>query len=287
MKIQYAALTDPGRIRDNNEDNFLTLPEQGLFLVADGMGGHNAGEVASRLAVETVTEEAARLPALNAKVSWWRRLFFKEKNTFNPVEWLHHTILKANSRIWDAAQAAEEKKGMGTTLALILRREQALLTAHVGDSRVYRFRKKKLSQLTQDHSLAQELVRQGVMTEEEALYSAPSNVLTRALGVRENVAEDIIYHSVESGDLFLLCSDGLYNMVDDDEMQNILRQNLPIKDTTTTLLRGRQQRRRHGQHHRGPGPVSITHSYPVCFPILGPHGGRGSSSGVGFRARTR
>ena len=205
-------------------------------MVADGMGGHNAGEVASRLAVETVTAEATGLPVLNAKIPWWRRLFFKQKSTFNPVDWLHRTIIKANGRIWDLAQSSEEKKGMGTTLALILRREQALLTAHVGDSRVYRYRNKKLSQLTQDHSLAQELVRQGVMTEEEALYSAPSNVLTRALGVRENVAEDIIYHSVESGDLFLLCSDGLYNMVDDDEIRNILRQNKPIKETTATLL---------------------------------------------------
>ena len=93
-----------------------------------------------------------------------------------------------------------------------------MLTAHVGDSRVYRLRNRKLTQLTQDHSLAQELVRQGVMTEEEALYAAPSNVLTRALGVKPSVAEDIIYHSVEPGDIYMLCSDGLYNMVDEDDI---------------------------------------------------------------------
>lgn len=236
MKIQYAAKTDPGKKRDNNEDNLLTLPEQGLFLVADGMGGHNAGEVASAIAIETVTKEAARLPALNARLPWWKRLFSGKKPPFNPVEWLHQTITKANARIWEASQEDAGRKGMGTTLALVLKREQALLTAHVGDSRVYRFRNRKLSQLTQDHSLAQELVRQGVMTEEEALYSAPSNVLTRALGVRDKVSEDIIYHSVESGDLFLLCSDGLYNMVDDDVIVKIINKNSSLQDMTAELV---------------------------------------------------
>jgi protein phosphatase len=101
---------------------------------------------------------------------------------------------------------------------------------------VYRIRNGKISQLTQDHSLAQELVRQGVMTEEEALYSAPSNVLTRALGVREKVAEDIIYHSVEPGDLFLLCSDGLYNMVDEDDMVHVIKGDGGLEDKAEKLI---------------------------------------------------
>jgi protein phosphatase len=236
MKVLYAAKTHPGQKRDNNEDNLLILPDQGLFLVADGMGGHNAGEVASAMAVETVTREAANLPALGAKVSWWRRLFGSPKSNFNPVEWLHGTIVRANERIYREAQGSAQRKGMGTTLALILKREQALLTAHVGDSRVYRIRNGKITQLTQDHSLAQELVRQGVMTEEEALYSAPSNVLTRALGVREKVAEDIIYHSVEPGDLFLLCSDGLYNMVDEDDMVHVIKGDGGLEDKAEKLI---------------------------------------------------
>ncbi|MBF0529511.1 MAG: serine/threonine-protein phosphatase, partial [Deltaproteobacteria bacterium] len=111
-----------------------------------------------------------------------------------------------------------------------------LLTAHVGDSRVYRIRRKKMMQLTQDHSLAQELVRQGVMTEEEALYSAPTNVLTRALGVRDKVSEDIIYHSVEPGDVFLLCSDGLYNMIDEDDMLRIVNENNSLDIKTSRLI---------------------------------------------------
>lgn len=236
MKILYAAKSDPGKKRDNNEDNLLVLPDQGLFLVADGMGGHNAGEVASAMVVETVTREAAKLPAVHSKQSWWRRLFFRSKPNFNPVEWLHNTIALANERIWGAAQSQSGKKGMGTTVAMILKREQALLTAHVGDSRVYRIRNNQILQLTQDHSLAQELVRQGVMTEEEALYSAPNNVLTRALGVRDKVAEDIIYHSVESGDIFLLCSDGLYNMIDEEDMVRIIKENSALDIKASKLI---------------------------------------------------
>ena len=237
MAIQYAARTDPGRKRSNNEDNYYALPDHGLFLVCDGMGGHNAGEVASAMAIDTVAQEAKRLPPLNENISWWRRLFHSKDEGFNPVEWLHNTVARSNDLIHKAAQANAERKGMGTTLVLILKREQALLTAHVGDSRVYRYRRKQLSQLTQDHSLAQELVRQGVMTEEEALYSAPSNVLTRALGVRPRVEEDIIYHSIEPGDLFLLCSDGLYNMVDDDEIVAVIRhEQSPLQARCDTLV---------------------------------------------------
>ena len=236
MKIQYAAITDPGMVRGNNEDNYLVLPDQGLFIVADGMGGHNAGEVASQIAVDTLAQEAEHLPALNARLPWWKRIFSRPA-PFNPVQWLHDAITQANARIFQAAQESEGKKGMGTTIVLILKRELALLTAHVGDSRVYRIRKKKLSQLTKDHSLAEELVRQGVLTEEEALYSAPSNVLTRALGVREQVNEEIIYHSVEPGDVFLLCSDGLYNMVDEDVMARIVSTgDMSLEEKTAKLV---------------------------------------------------
>jgi len=242
MKIQHAALSDPGKKRENNEDNYLALPDKGLFMVADGMGGHNAGELASATAVKTVAQQAERLPALEIRRSWWRRFFKRSKTNFNPVEWLHQSLAEANAQIYQAAQGADDKKGMGTTVAVILTREQALLTAHVGDSRVYRFRDRRLSPLTQDHSLAQELVRQGVMTEAEALYSAPSNVLTRALGVRNTVAEDIIYHSVEPGDVFLLCSDGLYNMIDDDDIIRIISQDRSsLEDKTRQLVEASNQ----------------------------------------------
>lgn len=237
MGIQYAALTDPGKVRDNNEDSYLALPEHGLLVVADGMGGHNAGEVASAMAVEILTEKAAGMPPLEVKVSWWRRLFSRKKPPFNPVNWLHNTIVQANKLIYEAAQNSAGKKGMGTTLTLVLKRDNILLTANVGDSRVYRFRNKKLSQLTQDHSLAEELVRRGVLTPEEALYSAPSNVLTRALGVRDQVAEDIVYHAVEPEDLFLLCSDGLYNMVEDEDLARMAAMSeLSLQERAANML---------------------------------------------------
>lgn len=241
MKIHFAALSHPGRKRDRNEDSFLTLPDLGLFLVADGMGGHNAGDVASKMVVETIQNEARKLPPLEDKRPWWKRLFFRSKPTFNPVEWLHQTIELANARIHKQSKQLKSQKGMGSTVALILKRDEALLTAHVGDSRVYRLRNNKLDQLTQDHSLAQELVRQGVMTEEEALYSAPSNVLTRALGVKEKTSEDIIYHSVESGDLYLLCSDGLYNMVEEDKLVNYLRQEGSLEEKAKLLVKAANQ----------------------------------------------
>ena len=236
MKIQYAALTDPGMKRDNNEDNCLVIADQGLFVVSDGMGGHNAGEVASQIAMDIIKQKAAQIPTLISKRPWWKRLFFRGDQAFNPVEWIHGAVFSANQRIFQEAQADSGKKGMGATLALVLKREEALLTAHVGDSRVYRYRNGIMEQLTQDHSLAQELVRQGIMTEEEALYSAPSNVLTRALGVREEVQEDIIYHSVEKGDLFLLCSDGLYNMIDEEDMMDILKNSKYSLDKKTHAL---------------------------------------------------
>jgi protein phosphatase len=236
-RIEYAARTDRGRERDGNEDAFLSLPEQGLFAVADGMGGHNAGEVASRMALETLADKASGLAAASNRASWFKRLFRREKVRFNPVEWLHQTISEANHKIHRSASGDQNRQGMGTTLALILKQEDALLTAHVGDSRVYRWRKRRISQLTQDHSLAQELVRQGVMSENEALYSAPSHVLTRALGVRGDVQEDIIYHSVEEGDVFLLCSDGLHNMVDDPDIEKILNDDgLSVKDKAGRLV---------------------------------------------------
>ncbi|MBW1710846.1 MAG: Stp1/IreP family PP2C-type Ser/Thr phosphatase [Deltaproteobacteria bacterium] len=236
MQIDYAGQSDPGLVRDNNEDSFLTLPEVGFFAVADGMGGHNSGEVASAMAVETLSEDASDLPRLKAKVPWWRRIF-RRRQAFNPVSFLHDTITRANNKIFEAAQSCPEKKGMGTTVAIVLTAGEAVVTAHVGDSRIYRLRESKLTQLTQDHSLATELVRQGVLSPEEALYSAPKNILTRALGVREEVTEEIIYHSLESGDMLLIGSDGLTNMVEDEDIARIIvRKNSSVSQKVEDLV---------------------------------------------------
>ncbi len=236
MMIDYAGHSDPGLVRENNEDTFLILPEYGLFAVADGMGGHNSGEVASAMAMETLSKEAGKLPRLRDKVPWWRRIF-KRRQNFNPVQFLHETLTQANEEIFEAAQASPENKGMGTTVAIILKSGDAIVTAHVGDSRIYRLRENNLTQLTQDHSLATELVRQGVLSPEEALYSVPKNILTRALGVREDVSEEIIYHSLEPGDLFLIGSDGLTNMVEDEDIARIMaRKNSSIQKKVEDLI---------------------------------------------------
>ncbi|MBW2087284.1 MAG: serine/threonine-protein phosphatase [Deltaproteobacteria bacterium] len=150
---------------------------------------------------------------------------------------MSEVVTRANAEIYKAAQSSPENKGMGTTLALTLKAGDAIVTAHVGDSRIYRLRENKLTQLTQDHSLATELIRQGVLTPEEALYSAPKNILTRALGVREEVSEEIIYHSLESGDLILIGSDGLTNMVEDEDIARIIaRKNFSIQQKVEDLI---------------------------------------------------
>lgn len=223
MGIEYAAQSDPGLVRENNEDSYLALPEAALFAVADGMGGHNAGEIASNLAVETLTKQAERLSELMVKPHWWRRLF-KRTPDFNPILFLEKVVTEANTAIYEAARSSPQYKGMGTTIAAAYRYGDTLLTVNVGDSRVYRFRNRELTQLTQDHSLAAELVRQGVLTPEEALYSTPSNILTKALGVREEVTGDIVYHSLEAGDLILIGSDGLSGMLEDEDITQIMNQ---------------------------------------------------------------
>jgi len=236
MGLEYAAKSDPGLVRENNEDSYLALPEVALFAVADGMGGHNAGEVASALAVEALGRQAERLPELMAKPSWWRRLI-RRRSEFNPILFLQEVVSKANTAIYEAAKASPQSKGMGTTIAAAFRAGDTLLTANVGDSRVYRLRKHEFTQLTQDHSLAAELVRQGVLSPEEALYSTPSNILTKALGVREEVAGDVVYHSLEPGDLILIGSDGLTGMLEDEEIAEIIsRKNSSLQKKVDDLV---------------------------------------------------
>jgi len=223
MGIEYAVQSDPGLVRENNEDSYLALPEVALFAVADGMGGHNAGEVASALAVKTMSKQAELLAELMVKLPWWRRLF-KRPPDFNPILFLQEVVTQANAAIYEAARASPQYKGMGTTIAAAYRSGDTLLTVNVGDSRVYRFRNRELTQLTQDHSLAAELVRQGILTPEEALYSTPSNILTKALGVREEITGDVVYHSLEPGDLILIGSDGLTGMLEDEDIAQIMNQ---------------------------------------------------------------
>lgn len=198
--IEMVSRTDTGLVRERNEDSLALFPEQGLALLADGMGGHNAGEEASHLALKTIGEQLVM-------------------RVVSPVTGrkLAQSVEAANSMLLETVSQQPELEGMATTVVLALLSDNRLIHAHVGDSRLYRFRDSQLKQLTADHSMAQEMIDQGVFTSMEEALSAgvPPSVLTRGLGIEEKVLVDTGEVVVEEGDIFLLCSDGLSGMVSD------------------------------------------------------------------------
>jgi PPM family protein phosphatase len=214
MEYTAAARTDVGRKRSGNEDSFCVARELGLFLVADGMGGHAAGEVASRLAVETIQD--------------WMRKYARGESTplvgqplaggSNRSNWLLSSIRLANRVIFETAQGGKEYAGMGTTLVAALAMGTRVALAHVGDSRIYRVRDDQIVQLSKDHSFIQQQLERGIISSEEAHDSQYRHLITRALGLKESVEVDLVEQDVQSGDLLLLCSDGLSDLLEDEEM---------------------------------------------------------------------
>ena len=202
MIIRSAARTDVGRRRHANEDCYAIASELGYFVVADGMGGHKAGQLASRLAAESAV---AALEAL-------------EGSAGTLTEKLRCTIASANREIYVAAQTKAEFAGMGTTVVSLLAAEGRVALAHVGDSRAYLIRAGRIRQLTDDHSVVGELVRRREITELAAREHPHRHVLTRAVGVRREVAPDLVELTSSPGDLFVLCSDGLTGLVRDEEI---------------------------------------------------------------------
>jgi protein phosphatase len=202
MTIHAFGVTDKGRVRPHNEDALLVAPDAGVFAVADGMGGHAAGEVASRIAIEAVDELLAHENKLPDDV---------------PAR-LKRIIQEANRRIAERIQKHPECAGMGTTLVLAAMSASTVWLAHVGDSRAYLLRNGTIRQLTSDHSFVNELVRLGMLTREQASRDPRRNVVTRALGSDPAVAPDVIEEPCEPGDVLLLCSDGLNTMLPDDRI---------------------------------------------------------------------
>lgn len=205
MESAFGAKTDVGLKRSHNEDNFCVDHELGLYVVCDGMGGRNAGEVASRLAVEVIQKhmrEARANPSL-PMIGESDRQFSVQTNR------VASAIRLANQVIFDAARSQPGQEGMGTTVVSALLNGSVLSVAHVGDSRLYLIRGQTIQPLTADHSLVAEQVRCGILTEEEAESSPQRNIITRALGVDETVEVDLDEIPVMSGDSLLLCSDGL------------------------------------------------------------------------------
>jgi protein phosphatase len=212
-KIQVVHCTDTGRVRDHNEDAAAADIDVGMVALADGMGGYNAGEVAAELAIKTVMNLVHE-----GVVREHRGQVDPESGLMRQSIILRNAISRANKIIWQTAQSQPQCKGMGTTIAACLFYDDRVSIAHVGDSRVYRMRGDQLQQLTLDHSLLQELVDRGFYSPEEAQRSTNRNYVTRALGVESTVEVEIQEDTVQTGDIYVLCSDGLTDMVEDEDI---------------------------------------------------------------------
>ena len=212
-KLRCVGMTDTGKVREHNEDTIAFDADIGLLVLADGMGGYNAGEVASGIAVKTILNlvcESVDRQDL--------KTLDRESGMSRPSIILRDAIHRANKIIYQTARTQPNCEGMGTTVVAMLFFDNRASIAHVGDSRLYRLRSDKFEQVTMDHSLLQELVDRGFYSAEEAQRAANKNYVTRALGVEPNVDVEVQEVPVQKGDFYALCSDGLSDMVEDDDM---------------------------------------------------------------------
>jgi len=212
--LQSASQTDPGRVRDHNEDCIESRPELGLYVLADGMGGYNAGEVASGMATSLIAD--GMVEAWNSREV--DRISREEAMALSQ-RLISENIGRANAAIFSTSQNNPECAGMGTTLVVCLFYDNFLTVAHIGDSRLYRLRGEKIEQVTRDHSLLQEQLDSGLITPEEAKLSQNKNLVTRALGIDPSVDAELHVYETQPDDVFLLCSDGLSDMVEDEEVR--------------------------------------------------------------------
>src|SRR5436190_4199738 len=234
MKLSWAVRTDPGLRRSSNEDSYCTKPELGLFIVADGMGGHVAGEVASKLAVETIQTFIAETAGADKNRTW--------PFPFEPAISLEGNRLKAafrlaNRQIANAMADSAELRGMATTASAVLAGPTSACVGHVGDSRVYVLRDGTLAQITNDHSWVEEQVRAGTLSPSAARMHPWRNVVTRALSGGEDPEVDVTELSLLRGERFLLCSDGLFSVVTDIQITQILADpSLSLEDICRRLI---------------------------------------------------
>ena len=212
MRLKAFFLSDVGLVREQNEDSSGFFPDQKLFIVADGMGGHAGGKEASQIAVQTIEERFL------AKLGEDRSPDPEEPE----VSRLMDGIFEANRRILEHAATDQSLKGMGTTIVALVFGKRGAAIAHVGDSRAYRLRDGRVELLTADHSLVADLVRRNELSEAEASRHPYRHVLTRALGIAEDVTPEVARTEIRRGDLYLLCSDGVYGMISPEEFGKIL-----------------------------------------------------------------
>lgn len=226
MSFEFFAVTDRGRTRSNNEDSVVIDEQAGLAVLADGMGGYNAGEVASGMATAFICSELGR----------WLMTANDQTTDLDVRRAMDLCVDNANRAIFNAANANPQYHGMGTTLVVGAFRAQRLLLGHIGDSRCYRWRAGRLTQLTRDHSLLQEQIDAGLITPEQAAFSGHKNLVTRAVGVEDIVLLETHLHAVEPEDLYLMCSDGLSDMLSDSEIAAVLEAQGSISDAGHALV---------------------------------------------------
>lgn len=226
MNYRFCALTDTGRARDNNEDSVAFDEASRVGVLADGMGGYNAGEVASGMATAFIKTELAR--------------WLTQAGDLAPPDQIRRAVeicvANANRSVYNASHSNPQYFGMGTTLVVALFQESTLILGHIGDSRCYRLRGGAMLQLTKDHSLLQEQIDAGLLTPEQAAFSPNKNLVTRALGVEDAVLLDLAEHQVLPGDLYLMCSDGLSDMIEDATIAKILQNGPSLEQMAQQLV---------------------------------------------------
>jgi protein phosphatase len=226
MTFEFFSATDTGRARNNNEDSVAVDEPSALVVLADGMGGYNAGEVASSMATAFIKTELGR----------WLSEASEAATDADVRRAMDICVDNANRAIFNAANSNPQYAGMGTTLVVGVFRDGRLLMGHVGDSRAYRLRAGRLNQITHDHSLLQEQIDSGLITAEQAAFSANKNLVTRAVGVEDTVLLETHLHDVLPGDTYLLCSDGLSDMIDDESIAQLLQGGESLSEAASALI---------------------------------------------------
>ena len=232
-KIEIVGLTDTGSVRDHNEDTIGSNTDVGLAVLADGMGGHRGGEVASAITVSTILEQLVK------KLKKIKPGEADEKTGYSLESIaVHEAVKDANTNVFNSSSENPQYRGMGTTVVVLLFYDNRFTVAHVGDSRLYRLRNGELEQITRDHSLMQELIDRGFYTPEQASKSLNKNLVTRAIGIEETVEVDVVEDITHPDDIYLLCSDGVTDMIDDDVIQKtIVDNNNNLEQAAIELIR--------------------------------------------------
>lgn len=222
--MQTFYFTDPGKVRDHNEDNVIILNNTNnefVLAVADGMGGHKAGEIASKIAIDTITNNFELIESLGKKE--------------DAIEWIRNTVQDINHKIFEYTDKNQESKGMGTTLVIAIKTDDYILYGNIGDSSGFVIKNEQLHKVTKDHTLVNLLVSTGELTEEEAKYHPRKNVLMRALGANNPIDIDIFDVDTSVKGLFL-CSDGLTNMLTNEQIEKVLNSKLSIEEVVLKLI---------------------------------------------------